>query len=202
MTKNETRFPETQGSLVLKLRSGGDERTWSEFVAIYRPVIYRIARRRGLQDADAQDLAQKVLMSVARAIESYEPRENKKFRQWLQRVATNAIINAVTRKPKDQAFGGSAAGNLLHDHPEPSELTQEVRLEEEREMFQRAARLVQAEVAADSWRVFELAVVEGVPIEAAAAEVGKSVGAAYAARARVMKRLQAAVQRLEEGAGQ
>ena len=51
--------------------------------------------------------------------------------------------------------------------------------------------------ATDTWKVFQLAVVEGVPIEEVAEQLGKSIGAAYAARGRVMKRLKQAIQRLE-----
>ena len=54
-------------------------------------------------------------------------------------------------------------------------------------------------MAADTWRIFQLAVVDAIPIEQVAAEVGKSVGAAYAARGRVMKRLQRTVATMEEG---
>ncbi|HJN10352.1 MAG: hypothetical protein QGG09_11400 [Pirellulaceae bacterium] len=50
-------LPETRNSLLLKVRDPADADAWIEFAAIYRPVIYRLARRRGLQDADAEDLA-------------------------------------------------------------------------------------------------------------------------------------------------
>ncbi len=88
MTKSDSDFPETRASLLLQLQAGDDQDGWQEFVAIYRPIIYRLARKRGLQDADAQDLAQQVLLSIAGAIERWHKHdESTRFRHWLRRVA-------------------------------------------------------------------------------------------------------------------
>jgi hypothetical protein len=71
---------------------------------------------RGLQHADAQDLSQQVLMAVASAIGTWEKRdESTRFRHWLSRVTKNAILNALTRRPKDQAIGGSSIEELLRE---------------------------------------------------------------------------------------
>ena len=103
-----TEFPETRESLLAQVRSPANREAWDDFALIYRPVIYRLARRRGLQDADAQDLAQRVLMAVASAIGSWEKsNESVRFRHWLRRVARNAIVNALSRRPHDRAAGGT-----------------------------------------------------------------------------------------------
>ena len=199
MNDQNTEFPQTRASLLVRLKSPEDGAAWQEFVEIYRPVIYRIARRRGLQDADAQDLTQKVLLSISNAFPSWEKRdESVRFRHWLRRVARNAIVNALTRKPKDAAVGGTAVQDLLADQPRDETIDHEVTLEHRRELFCRAAGVVRTEVAPDTWRVFQLAVIEDLPIEEVAKQVGKSVGAAYACRGRVMNRLRRAVERLEE----
>ena len=65
--------PTTRHSLIVKLRDPADTAAWREFVAIYEPLVYRLARRKGLQDADARDLCQEVFRTVARAIESLGP---------------------------------------------------------------------------------------------------------------------------------
>jgi RNA polymerase sigma-70 factor (ECF subfamily) len=64
-----TEFPETRSTLLAQVRSPENREAWEQFVLVYRPVIYRMARRRGMQDADAQDLVQTVLMRVAGAID-------------------------------------------------------------------------------------------------------------------------------------
>jgi hypothetical protein len=47
-------IPSTRASLLVRLREPRDERAWSEFV-MFTPLVYRLARRRGLRDAGAID---------------------------------------------------------------------------------------------------------------------------------------------------
>jgi len=197
--KSDSQFPETRASLLLQLQEGEDNDAWQQFVAVYRPIIYRLARRRGLQDADAQDLAQQVLVSIAGSIERWrKDDESVRFRHWLRRVAKNAICNALTRRPRDCAAGGTSIQSFLEERVEDSdEFAREIELEHRRELFFRAAAIVKTDVATDTWQVFELAVIDGVPIEQAASRVNKSVGAAYAARGRVMNRLRRLVDEME-----
>ncbi len=193
-------FPETHHSLLARMRSADEQAAWEQFVSMYRPVIYRMARRRGLQDADAQDLAQTVLMSVAGAIDRWEPRPGIRFRHWLGRVAKNAILNALTRPPTVPGVGGSAIHELLLDQPAAAPaVEEELRLESMRERYLRAAGNIQRDVTAETWRAFELSVVEHVPCEEVAKTLGKSVGMVYAARGRVIRKLREEVQRLEQG---
>ena len=200
MTKNNTGFPATRASLLVQLQSEDDDAAWHEFVAIYRPVIYRMACRRGLQDADAQDLTQKVLMSVSGAIESWDPRDRTPFRHWLRKIASNAILKVLTRQPKDRACGGSTVIQMLGKAiADGDQFDQELELEHQREVFLRASAIVQAEVDPETWQAFRFSVIDGLSIEEAASKSGKSVGAAYAARGRVMKRLQQVAQQIQEG---
>ena len=85
VTKFDSEFPDTRASLLLKMQVGVDNVAWQEFVSTYRPIIYRLARKRGLQDADAQDLAQQVLISIAGSIERWKKNnESVRFRHWLR----------------------------------------------------------------------------------------------------------------------
>ncbi|HKB35845.1 MAG TPA: sigma factor, partial [Gemmataceae bacterium] len=56
-----TSSPHTRPSLLVRIRDAADREAWRQFVELYAPLVYRFARRRGLQDADAADLAQDVL---------------------------------------------------------------------------------------------------------------------------------------------
>ncbi len=100
--------PETRQSLLLRLADHADQAAWQEFARIYTPVVYRLAVRRGLQHADAEDLSQQVLAAVAKAIDRWQSDPARaKFRTWLHRVAHNFIINALNRAAPDRAVGGS-----------------------------------------------------------------------------------------------
>lgn len=195
-----TEFPETRDSLLIRVRSPGNQEAWDQFVLIYWPVIYRLARCRGLQDADAQDLAQQVLIAVAGAISGWEKSgEATRFRNWLSRVTRNAIINALSRQPLARAIGGSSVQELLQEHPQSNpESEAQIEKEYRRELYLRAARLVQGDFESETWRAFEMTVIEERSIEQTAAELGKSVGTIYAARSRIMLRLRETVRKLEQ----
>ncbi|TWU38618.1 RNA polymerase sigma factor [Novipirellula artificiosorum] len=95
-------FPETSHSLIARVSDPSDAASWAEFLAIYQPVIFRMARRRGLQIADAQDVLQQVFLSVARSIDGWEATEGRApFRAWLTTIARNAITKSLSRRPSD-----------------------------------------------------------------------------------------------------
>lgn len=193
-----TLFPETRSTLLAALQTPGDRYAWEEFVLIYRPVFYRMARRRGLQDADAQDLVQQVLLRVCRAIESFEKKPGTRFRHWLRRVANNAIATALASSRRDVAEGGTVNFEKLDSVPEASdEISREVDAEFEREVYLLAAVKVRSEVNSATWRAFELTMIEGAACEDAARTLQKSIGTVYAARSRVVKRLRLQIEHLE-----
>ena len=195
-----TEFPETRDSLLVQVRSPGNREAWDQFVQIYRPVIYRLARSRGLQDADAQDLAQQVLIAVASAIATWEKSDEQiRFRHWLRRVARNAIVNALSRRPFDRAVGGSSAQTFLMDqHGDSPQSDAEIELEYRRELYLRAARQVRVDVEPETWRAFELTVIQEMDMDEAALALNKSIGAIYVARSRIMQRLREIIRELEE----
>ncbi len=194
-----SRLPETSNSLLLKVRDPANVDAWREFAAIYRPAVYRLARRQGLQDADAEDLAQRVLVSVADALQTWEKDDNRgTFRAWLLRIARNAIINALTRRPPDAALGGTGVTDqLAAEQATGSPIRDLIEDEHRRAVFRWAAAAVRADLHESTWMAFQLTAVEGRSIEEAAAETGKSIGSVYAARSRVMRRLRAKVMEWE-----
>jgi RNA polymerase sigma-70 factor (ECF subfamily) len=195
-----TPIPETRASLLIRVRDPADQAAWHEFVEIYRPVILRLARQKGMQAADADDVAQLVLVAVARAVEQ-RPHDHgrAKFRTWLHRVAHNAILNALIRGKPDQGSGDSALRELLNQQESQNDVDSSLlRLEYRREVFRWAARQVRQEFQQETWDLFWQTAVEEREIEEVAREFGKSRGAIYAARSRVIRRIQEKVQQYEQ----
>ena len=196
-----TEFPATRLSLIERLRSPENGDAWDNFVLIYRPVIYRMARRKGFQDADALDLVQTILIRISSAIGRWEPSApGIRFRHWLRRVANNAICTAFSNSGKNMAtLGDSQIQELIDNQPgKNSDFEREIELEFMREQYLRAAVIVRGEVNEESWRVFELSVIEGQPCDEVASLTGKSLGAVYAVRSRIMRRLSSHVNRITE----
>lgn len=194
-----TEIPDTRDSLLVRVRDPGDQEAWEQFAAIYRPVAYRLARAHGLQDADAEELAQSVLIAMAKAIANWEPvTPQVRFRHWLRRVAKNAILNALSRRPQDQAVGGGVVDILLVADTAPSpEASDEIDLEYQRQLYRRAAEIVRHRADQVTWLAFSLTMIDGLSIADAARQLQRSEGLVYAARSRIIRRLRDVVRELD-----
>lgn len=189
--------PSTRQSLLIRLRDLADEETWSEFVEIYGPVVYRMARRRGLQHADADDLAQEVFRAVARAIERYDPDPNKgSFRGWLSRIARNLIINLLAaRRRHPQGTGDPDIQRLLEDRPDPgSEDSALFQTEYQRRLVVWAAERIRTEFSEAAWQAFWQVGVEGRPPKEVAKALGMTLGTVYQYKSRAVVRIRREVE--------
>ncbi len=195
---------ETRNSLLLRLPDKGDVDAWDQFVAIYRPLVFRLARSKGFQDADANDLVQEVMVAVSRAIHRWEPDPGRgRFRDWLFKVARNLMINFLTRRqhlPLGQ--GGSDLVRLLNESVDPQsdplEASREFDLEYRRQLYLIASRHVRGDVRPSTWGAFQKTSVEGMTNKEAAATLGMTEGAVIVARCRVLARLKEVVRNLED----
>lgn len=183
-------FPETSHSLIARVKDLADGAAWTEFLGIYQPVVYRMARRRGLQDADAHDVMQQVFLSASKSIENWKPGDSQPpFRAWLTTVARNAITKALTRRPRDAATGSTSVVEILDAQPDPQQTTAEIHAEARKELVRWAAEQIRAEFSPAIWNDFWRTAIEGEPILEVAASTGRSTGAVYVARYRVIARL-------------
>jgi RNA polymerase sigma-70 factor (ECF subfamily) len=97
--------PETRRSLIVRLGDPEDARAWREFVALYEPLVLRLARRKGLRDADARDVCQEVFRVVAGAVHRWDPGLGS-FRGWLSTIARNLLVNFLSRRREPRGTGG------------------------------------------------------------------------------------------------
>ncbi len=184
--------PETRASLILRLPNAADVAAWDEFVLVYGPLVFRVARRQGLQPTDADDLVQEVFSAVAKQVGDWLQRPDRgSFRAWLLRMARNIAVNLLTRKPFGATgIGGNEVGCRLEEVlGQGDEFSSRFDLEYRREVFRWAAEQVRESVAATTWQAFHLTHLEGVSTADAARQLGISVGNVYIARSRVMNRL-------------
>jgi len=189
LTVNDS--PLTRASLLLQIRDGSNHSAWREFMNLYGPVVYGFARKRGLQDADASDLMQDVMRSVASAIGQLDyDRKRGSFAGWLFTITRNKVFNFLSsRRIRPQATGDTATNQMLNSHPDASDGSEAWEIEYQRRLASLAMDKIKNEFQENTWRAFWLTAVEGVSASDAGQQIGLSPGAVYVAKSRVMARL-------------
>jgi RNA polymerase sigma-70 factor (ECF subfamily) len=182
-----------------RLRRGADAASWRLFVELYTPLIYRYCRRRELQDADAQDVAQKVMVRVYTAIRKFTyDAERGQFRNWLG-VITAREISRHRQLEQRPAHRGSSQS---HDLAEQTLRTVEGDWLEEFEAHVLALALARIRDDFDetTWQAFDWTWLQSVKPQVAAERLHRRPEWIYKARFRVLKRLRAEVEFLAEDA--
>lgn len=195
-----TPTPTTRASLLLRLRDPQDHAAWLEFVPLYEPVIYRVLRGSGLQDADALEIVQDLFLAVSRNIERWQPgAEHGSFRGWLRRVTRNLVVSWVRRQRRQLTTAAVDLDALLElqpadDAPETDEFDRELR----RALFHKASELVRAEVRPQAWQAFWDVAISGTSVADTASTLGMTPGAVRVAKCRIVARLREVVAELEK----
>jgi RNA polymerase sigma-70 factor (ECF subfamily) len=189
---------ETRLSLLVRLtRTGpGDERAWREFVDYYAPAIYRWCVRRGLQDTDAQDVTQQVLLLLATKLPAFTYDPSRSFRSWLRTLTHHAWADFLSARAAP-ASGHPGAWEALTSAEAREDLLQRIEDEFDLELLEQAMARVRTRVEPATWEAFRLTALEGVPAAEVAARLGKQVANVYVLRSNVQKLLQAEVVRLQ-----
>jgi RNA polymerase sigma-70 factor (ECF subfamily) len=192
-------FPETNHSLIARVQNLGDGTSWAEFLGIYQPVVYRMARRRHLQEADAHDVVQQVFLSISRSIEGWQAGDGQPpFRAWLTTIARNAITRALARRPRDRATGTTSAADILENQHAAEATASEILAEARQEIIRWATEQIRSEFSEEIWQLFQQTAVDGVPIANVAKSSGRSTGSIYVARFRVIARLKEKIQEVSQ----
>ena len=192
-----TPVPETRPSLLLRLRDARDQQAWSIFLEIYQPLIYRVIRQRRVQDADAREVTQDVLLAVANSIDQWEADpERGTFRGWLTTITRNLVVNYLIKQSRHpRGSGDSDIRRGLESLPAPAGNESALfDVEERRQIFRWAADRIRPEFREANWQAFWRTAVEGQGAIEVARELGISPGLVYVSRNRVMKRLREKVE--------
>jgi RNA polymerase sigma-70 factor (ECF subfamily) len=194
-----TETTKTDDLLLARVSDPLDREAWQEFASIYRPLVYRVGRRLGLQDADAQNLAQDVLQKICKKVAQWESgKPAGSFRRWLSIVARNAALDAIRRVQPDAPRGGTSVQVQLQQIAKSADASDTLfRLEWEREAFRCAARRIRDEFSDATWTAFWETMIEGKSCGELAEQLGKSLGAIYIARSRVVRRLKLELENTE-----
>jgi RNA polymerase sigma-70 factor (ECF subfamily) len=192
--------PTTQFSLLVRIRDSRDAEAWTEFVDIYAPLVYSLARKHGLQDADAADLTQEVLRLVACVAPqfTYDPRRGS-FRGWLFTVARNQVRKwANARKRQVPGTGSLETQRLLEEQPARDDEVAAWDQEYQQRLVEWAAEKVRDQFRDATWQAFWRTALEGQEPRAVGEALGMSVGAVYIARSRVLARIKELIKQVQD----
>jgi RNA polymerase sigma-70 factor (ECF subfamily) len=191
-------LPETRHSLLLRLAEPSDSTAWAEFLGTYEGAVMRYCRSRGLQESDARDVVQEVLLAVHHAMRTWQPTGRAGgFRTWLIRTTHNMCLKSLREQARgDRGVGGTSVRAVFNDLSPSSEQESEDDCEWQRWAFYWAANEVEHEVLPVTWRAFWQTAVDGQPAAEVAQKLEMRVGSVYAAKCRVLSRLRERIQLL------
>jgi RNA polymerase sigma-70 factor (ECF subfamily) len=186
----------TRPSLLLRIRDQADTQAWRIFDAIYRPMLCRFARAAGLSDADAEDIAQQCLTTVARRIGefAYDPQKGR-FKSWLRTMVNNRVRNLLRDRREHQA-GPRQFERVQEREPSPDEVFDKIWMEEH---LWHCLRELRAEVGETTYKAFQSYVIEQCPVEKVCSELNITPSNLYTIKWRMTERVAAKMKELLDG---
>src|ERR1041385_1484139 len=104
-------FLPTRATLLGRLKDWKDEESWREFFQLYRRLIFSTAIKAGLTEAEAEDVVQETVLSVAKTIKEfqYDP-QRCRFKSWLRHLTQKRIADCYRKRAREQPLPETAAG--------------------------------------------------------------------------------------------
>ncbi len=174
---------DTRSTLLARLTDRNDAEAWTTFNDLYRPMLVGYARKRGLNDADADDVSQQCIEAVLANIDQYQ--HTGSFKAWLRTIAQNRIRDHF-RKRREQQIGSGLWAAQPDDQPAADELWERHWLAEH---LRYCVEKVRPDIAEHTYRAFVENVIEERPAAETAELLGLTVNPVYVAKFRVLERI-------------
>ncbi|MCG3128715.1 MAG: hypothetical protein CHACPFDD_03606 [Phycisphaerae bacterium] len=188
--------PTTTSSFLLAALRGSDGDAWREVDRRYRGILVGFARRLGLQDEDADDVAQQTLAQFVRDYQAgrYD-RERGRLRAWIIGIARHRIVDLQRQQARRRER------QISYDNvevPDEARLTAFWEEEQRREVFENALRLLreQTRTTPMTLHIFEQVALLGADPQAVAELSQTNVAEVYRIKNRITKRLREIVDEL------
>lgn len=192
--------PSTDTTLLARLsQTPSNESAWDEFVDRYGRMIYQWCRRRGLQEADAEDVTQNVLLALARQMREFVYDPSKSFRGWLKTIARRTWARFLADRQRRESGATSVDLDRICTDEARDDFLGRLEAEGEAELLELAGKAVRLRVDPRTWEAFRLLTEEGISGAETAHLLNMNAAAAYVARGRVLRMIQAEVRRLDGG---
>ena len=195
----------TRQSLLSRLKDWDDHESWREFFETYWRLIYQMAIKAGLADAEAQDVVQETVIGVLKQMPGFEYHpENGSFKSYLLKQTSWRIADQFRKRQANPlieprasptATEGGAAGE---DIPDPASLDWQKTWDAdwEQNLVQAAIQRVKLRVNSKAYQMFDLLVFKEWPIARVAQAFHVNQAKVYLAKHRIGRLLKEEVHRL------
>jgi len=190
---------QTHLSLLRRLReTPADQAAWTAFVNRYEPLLRLWCQEHGLQEADALDVVQNILLKLATHMQSFVYDPSLRFRGWLRVVTRNAFVDFVKGQRHTIAGSGdSGIRELLEGTEAPSDLAGRLENNFDQELLAQAEIHVRQRVADHTWEAYRLTALEGKSGADAARLLDIKPSTVFKAKSKILKMLREEIDRLE-----
>ena len=180
---------ETAATWLHSLRQAGPEASgWGHFIQTYEPFIRAMLSGKGLQPSTIDDVTQEVLVVVVRRLPEFERQRTGSFRAWLRAITVNCLSDH--RKSKKCVTGGDEMQELIGALQDPeSDLSMAWNQQHAQHVLRVLLETTESEFESTTVEIFRALALDGKPVDEVAAKFGKSKGACYVARSKVLKRM-------------
>jgi RNA polymerase sigma factor (sigma-70 family) len=197
----------TRATLIQRLKDWQDQASWQDFFDTYWRLIYGVALKGGLTDAEAQDVVQETMISVAKHMPTfkYDPAIGS-FKTWLLNMTRWRITDQLRKRGPAFAASrsiseGTGTGTRTVDRvadPASHNLDAVWDAEWEQNLLDVAVVKVKRRLDPEKYQIFDLYVNKEWPPEKVAATFGVSVDQVYLAKHRTTEMIKEEVRRLEQ----
>lgn len=193
----------TSTQLLADLLSPDNAQAWGQFDSCYRPEIWAIARKRGLNEDAAEDAAQQTLLELFKNYRAHKyERSNGRSRRRLSGIARRQISNLRRNMPLEfQVLDSASHTNVFErqEDPEGDAHLDDVELAEwRRGIYEEAMTRIRQQFDGRTVRAFELHGLEGRAAKDVVAELWVSENAVFLAKHKIVKRIQELLPQLED----
>lgn len=202
MAKMDELIP-TRTTLLERLKNWRDESSWQEFFDTYWKLVYGVAIKSGLTEAEAQDVVQETMLSVAKHISRFKyDRNTGSFKRWLLNMTRWRIRDQIRRR-ETLAITSSeetkTKTRLIEKVPDPMSLDLEElwEIEWEKNLLVAALGKVKRHLDPEKYQLFDFLVNKEWPSEKVAESFGISVDQVYLAKHRITGLIKEEVKRLK-----
>ena len=217
MPAKEEEFIPTRTSLLSRLKNWDDQESWKEFFDTYWKMLYSVARRSGLSEAEAEDVVQEAIVAVAKKMPNfrYDPKLGS-FKSWLMLIIRRRIIDYLRKRGRHQrahesgsdlpprrlirASDSATGTGTMERIPDPDgdQINRLYEEEWQHHIFEAAVARVKQLVDYEEFQVFDCYALKGWAPEQVSKTLNVTMSFVYNAKYRLTKLIKEEAKRLEQ----